>query len=183
MGETQLGGKPSVMSTRRTFIAQAGYFGLLLLSTGCQVSRTALYGNRSQCQRNLRSIEVAVKSYLDDNGGQRPKTLDDALSNIGFGDADKTARILRCPGAKGLSTGTDIGSRTGYFYVDWSKWFGPTNLLPASYPLIYDRSLQNHEGRGVNVVSVDGRISWDEGAQALRGFVAKHLEYQLPLPE
>ena len=167
----------------RGFLIHAGTgICLLFMSTACRMSPATFDSNRLQCQRNLRSIENAVKTFPYDHDGQRPRTLDDALSNLGFDDAEKAARILRCPGMVGASTNGDLASRTGYYYVDWSEWFGPTNTAPASYPLIYDRYLRNHAGRGVNIVSVDGTISWDEGARALHDFVAKHPEYKLPLP-
>lgn len=170
------------MNVHMRIIFQASCVGLLLLTNGCYTSRTALDRDRAQCQRNLQSIMAAVKEYPYDNNGQLPKSLDEALSNIGFGDVEKTARIIRCPGMTRRVTGTDIGSLTGYYYINWSKWFGATNSPPASYPLIYDRSLQNHDGKGVNVISVDGQIWWDESAARLRSFAAEHREYQLPLP-
>src|SRR4051812_25552269 len=149
--------------TLRLLITTGASICLLLLLTACRVAQAGPDRNRSQCQRSLRALENAVKAFPDDHGGQHPATLDEALSNIGFGDVERTARMVRCPGTASLLIGTDIRSRTGYYYVDWSKWFGPTNAVPTSYPLIYDRFLSNHEGKGINLVLVDGTILWDEG--------------------
>jgi prepilin-type processing-associated H-X9-DG protein len=155
----------------------------LSMSTACRLSQTSFDRNRSQCQRNMRSIEVAVKEFPYDHSGDRPRTLDDALSNIGFADAERSAEILRCPGITSVTASGDLESRTGYHYVDWSRWFGRTNVVPAFYPLIYDLSIHNHDGRGINIVFVDGSIIWDEGAKTLRDFSFKHPEYKLPLPQ
>jgi hypothetical protein len=173
------------MSKRCLTLASAIAASMLLGTTGCHnVSRDSVDANRSQCRRSLRSLEIAVKAYLSDNDGHSPRTLDDALSNIGFPDAEKAARTLRCPGLNGrAAVGTDVAARMGFRFIDWSKWFGETNTPPDYFPLIYDASLQNHEGKGVNVVSVGARIWWDEGAGWLRDFAAKHQEYHLALPE
>lgn len=173
---------PYDMHNLNRILIGVGVICLLLLAASCHsVLHSTFRSSRSQCQRNLRSLKTAVEEYPYDNDGQRPITLDEALSNIGFGDAEKSSRMLRCPGIKNETVrGTDVASRTGYCYIDWSKWFGRTNVVPNTFPLLYDRALQNHEGKGVNVVLVDGTIFWDAEGCWLRDFAAKHPEYQLP---
>lgn len=158
---------------------------LLLTQTGCRnASEMPLKADREQCQRNLRSLEVAIKSYADEHDGRLPKALDDALAGIGFGDAAKAAKILKCPGASEQgATRQDVASLTHYCYINWGRWFPSTNSPPESYPLIYDSTVHNHGGRGVNIISVGARARWDEGARWLHDFAAKHPEYDLRLPD
>lgn len=167
------------------FVTTAGTTALLLLASGCRSGTGGDFqSDRAQCQKNIRALENAVKEYTFDNEGRFPASLEDALANIGFDDAKKSAHMLRCPGSYSNSTtATDLASKMGYVYVDWSKSFDRTNAAPESYPLIYDRFMQNHDGRGVNVISVGGEMRWDEGAAWLRGFISQHRGYHLLLPQ
>ncbi len=54
---------------------------------------------------------------------------------------------------------------------------------PADYPLIYDKSMANHSGRGINVCTVQAGIFWDKDAKWLKAFAVAHPEYKIPIPE
>jgi hypothetical protein len=75
-----------------------------------------------------------------------------------------------------------------YTYVYWPEG---TNT-PITYPLLYDRRLSNHAGRGINVLLVQGThhrkgapgtILWDPEADWLKGFAREHPEFNIKLPE
>lgn len=90
-----------------------------------------------------------------------------------------------CPG---LQAPFDLKSPTadsfGYAYVDWSsKSFAHPAEVPGDYPLVYDRALTNHSGRGVFVLRVNGSVVWDPGAEWIRGFSHSHPEFRILSPE
>lgn len=82
-------------------------------------------------------------------------------------------------GKAGLGTGDNIN----YFFVDWSKLPDEPGTSRGKYPLIYDRRLSNHDGRGINILMVDGSIVWDSNVDWLKKFAAEHPNAKLPVPE
>lgn len=84
--------------------------------------------------------------------------------------------------SEGMATfGT--GNNKDYFFVDWSKQPELLEKLPSKRPLMYDRRLSNHDGRGINILMVDGSIEWDSNAEWLKKFAAQYPNVKLPLPE
>jgi len=84
--------------------------------------------------------------------------------------------------SEGMATlGTD--DNKDYFFVDWSKQSEPLEKLPSKRPLMYDRRLSNHDGRGINILMADGSIEWDANAQWLKTFAAEHPDAKLPMPK
>jgi len=72
----------------------------------------------------------------------------------------------------------------GYAYVNWSaKSFAHVADVPGEYPLVYDRTLSNHSGRGVFVLRINGSVVWDPGAKWVRDFSGAHPEYHLLIPQ
>jgi hypothetical protein len=181
------GAEPSVklfMRLRISLCWVAGFLSLALLgcSRGAPASKDDANA-RAKCQRNLKSMVIAVKTYLSDNDDQFPPSLGAALSNIAFVDINKFAKVLSCPGAAGTPTAAETSAALGYRFIDWSQSFGKTNTIPLGFPIMFDRTLSNHGGNGVNIVLLDGTLLWDENARWLREFAKKHPEYKLPLPE
>ena len=82
-------------------------------------------------------------------------------------------------GKVGLGT-RDNGN---YFFVDWSKLPDGPGTSPGKYPLMYDRRLSNHDGRGINILMADGSIEWDSNAEWLKKFAADHPSAKFPMPE
>lgn len=137
-----------------------------------------------QCQWNLKSLSIIVEAYIDEHNGKYPKTLDDALSNVGVQDIGKAAEMYRCPGAiNDNNSKHDFASRAGYYYKNWSEWFGETNIVPNTYPVIYDSQFINHNHKGINIVLVRGKVLWDEKGLWLKNFAKEHPEYGLALPK
>jgi hypothetical protein len=47
---------------------------------------------------------------------------------------------------------------------------------------VYDRTLANHEGRGVNVLTINGKVEWDAGAENLKKFASENPAFDMPVP-
>jgi hypothetical protein len=174
------------MCNWKKFATVFGIAGLFLAVISCRHFSSARFErDRLQCQQNHKSAGSTFRSYVnDDHDGDYPHTIRDVYADIGFTNAATVSRMLKCPGFRpsGSASG-DVDSRLGYFFVDWSKWFSRTNPVPDDYPLIYDYQLSNHNGRGINVLVVDGSVFWDEGAHWLQDFARKHPEFKLQIPE
>lgn len=61
-----------------------------------------------------------------------------------------------------------------YKMVDWQRAFKDTTSVPGEFPLVYDASLANHAGVGLNVLRVDGTVVWDEGGKLLSSMHAMY---------
>ena len=95
-----------------------------------------------------------------------------------------SAIFLYCPGSgtkPGLLSNAEVWQ--DYIYIDWSRYYDDVQAVPRDYPLIYDRHLSNHDGKGINVVTVGGDVYWDPDAGKLCSFALWHREYEVPLPE
>ncbi|HOX60211.1 MAG TPA: hypothetical protein PLC99_25320 [Verrucomicrobiota bacterium] len=84
--------------------------------------------------------------------------------------------------SEGMAT-LGTGDNKDYYFVDWSKQPEPLEKLPSKRPLMYDRRMNNHDGRGINILMVDGSIEWDSNAKWLKRFAAEHWDAKLPMPE
>jgi len=134
---------------------------------------------RLECLSNLHAIHLSIAMYAERYNGALPESLQQLIDS-GF---LTSTRALVCPGA-GTSAGpkTNVSEWTDYFYVNWQQYYG-TNAVPDSYPLMYDKSLSNHKGQGVNVGLVDGSVRWDPKAVWLNDFARAHKEFNIPLPQ
>ena len=128
-----------------------------------------------RCAQSLRCLWSACILYIK-NGKMPPfpPSLQEVVKKI------NEHSFLICPSAKYL--GVHINDESDYIYVDWSLVNVEQNADMAKYPLIYDRKLANHQGKGINIVMVDGSTMWDENADWLRNFSFQHLAYRLQLP-
>jgi hypothetical protein len=85
---------------------------------------------------------------------------------------------------EGSISNLDAGYQRDYYCIDWSKLPHSTNEITFNeYPLAYDRSMTNHNGRGINILMVQGTIMWDANAEWLKIFAAVHPDDKLPIPE
>lgn len=160
------------MSTDRKLLAVAliTLAGVGVLSS-CR--KPASLVEQQNCKQQLRSLWSAVALYRHDHGNQWPSNLDSL-------DQDMVGRLLTCPGVRAKS-GT--GSQNDYLYVDWSKLSQSADAASGKYPLMYDRRMSNHDGRGINVLLMDGTVEWDPNAERLKKFAADHPNANLPMPE
>ena len=123
--------------------------------------------------------------YRQDHNGQLPENFS-LMSNV-----VSDCRLYVCPwGSKKPGSWTNITEWMDYFYVYWPSVTG----VYTNYPLMYDRRLSNHGGKGINVLLVDvvNRYEgirgptfwfWDEDAKWLRKFAREHPNVKIPLPE
>jgi hypothetical protein len=132
---------------------------------------------QARCRELLKLIGNAIQTYEADKQGQLPRRLD-VLSN----ELSNTAFLI-CPGT-GHTPGSfsNAHSWADYVLIDWAAMLG-TNSVPNTYPMAYDRSMHNHAGRGVNVLTVDGFVRWDPSARSLNKFMQDHPNLSLPIPE
>ena len=79
--------------------------------------------------------------------------------------------------------GLGTGDNENYFSMDWSKLPDGPGTSHHKYPLMYDRRMSNHDGRGINILMTDGSIEWDSNAEWLKEFAAEHPNAKLPIPE
>jgi len=92
---------------------------------------------------------------------------------------DPRYKILRRFMARQGRSSTNSELWSDYIYVPWTNGFD----APAHYPLIYDRKLANHGGKGINVFTVRGEPLWDGNAEWLQKFAREHPDLDIPLPD
>ena len=136
--------------------------------------------NIDKCQEKLRALHGGVAVMRDDYG-RYPTNLESVLEY--FGASPSNCSLLNCPGTRGFGFRTnllpirqDFVARKDYFYFDWSTRFGDLNSISNGWPLIVDRRVGNHHGKGVNVCLVNGNCFWDGGARWFRDFTNRHPE-------
>jgi hypothetical protein len=174
---------------RNTLVVAAGLALLGVAAWWVQQQRALT--RRIDCLSALRSTGVALALYRHDFDGNLPPDL--AL--MGAGDHLSSACLFFCPrGHKAPGTWPEVAEWMDYTYVSWPAVAEAT----ASYPLMYDRRLANHGGKGINVLIVEqtihpaspgdpgsfhGQFFWDEGAVWLQRFAREHPDLRIPLPE
>ena len=105
-------------------------------------------------------------------------------------DYCNNAMLFICPGSETpRPESLDIVVTTGWFDYIYIHWPDGTNT-PPDFPIIYDRSMSHHNGRGISLLTVGDlqrekgdRLPWDEGAERLKRFAREHPEFDIPMPE
>ncbi|HRT10636.1 MAG TPA: hypothetical protein P5233_19820 [Candidatus Paceibacterota bacterium] len=150
-----------------------------LLAVGIAIASVRPFSRyqRARCNETLKLLGNAIQTYQAEQQGRLPRqfsALSNELSNPAF---------LICPGS-GHTPGnfSNADSWADYTLVDWPALL-ETNSVPTSYPIAYDRSLSNHGGRGVNVLTVDGFVRWDPNAERIKKFAAEHPNFKLSVPK
>jgi len=126
------------------------------------------------CKQQLRSLWAVLALYRQEHNGQLPPSLENLDTNL-------VGRLLACPGGK-LNPTTRSNYQAGYYYVDWTKHQPQPNFGAGKYPLIYDRFMLNHDGKGVNVLMMDGSVMWDADAEWLKKFASENTNVTLSIP-
>jgi hypothetical protein len=155
-------------------------FGILVLVAVVLVLSLAhpiYHYQKARCRERLMLLENALTTFRSDHQNQLPHSLGELSNELVL------PAFLICPGSRHTPGGfTNADSWADYRFIDWSATLG-TNVIPNDFPIIYDRSLNNHGGRGVNVLLANGVVQWDPGAARLRKFAMAHPNANLPLPE
>ena len=137
-----------------------------------------LYTGRSthvRCQANLTALGKVINGlYRPQAQGEFPSLAGVALSysNCPF--------FFLCPGTCRQAGGDpgEVGEWSDYIYLRWTN--GATT--PGLFPLLYDKSLSNHNGQGINILRVDGEVFWDQGGRWLRQFAEEHPTLNVIFP-
>ncbi len=159
---------------QRTFVIVVGS---LTIAAVIALLQPLYHYRRTRCVEVLKVLGDSIHLYQVSHDGQLPRTLT-VLSNDLI-----TPLLLMCPGSRNHSgTFDNADSWSDYLVVDWAKWNG-TNAVPSEYPIAYDRTLHNHSGHGINVLSADGFVRWDPNAEQLNRFVKEHPQFRLVIPE
>lgn len=69
-----------------------------------------------------------------------------------------------------------------YYSVDWVE-SANSAVGVLKRPLVYDKCLSNHGGRGINILMADGTVMWDQNASWLKTFAMDNHAVRLHLPE
>lgn len=160
------------MNTKRNLLAIV-LISLAVIGVLSSCRKPASLADQQNCKQQLRSLWSAIELYRHDHSNQWPPNLESL-------DKDMVGRLLTCPGVK---TNSGPGGQSDYLYLDWSKLLDGPGTSPGKWPLMYDRRMSNHDGRGVNVLMVDGSVEWDSNAEWLKKFAAEHPNAKLPMPE
>jgi prepilin-type processing-associated H-X9-DG protein len=145
---------------------------LLVLGIAITVVVVSLVGasiTKRKCRNQLRSIGCAIELHRETHHGLYP-------SNLGEMENGLVKPVLHCPGVHSRGQG-----EADYIYVKWPEQTSDaSNSLPAEYPVVYDSRLSNHQGKGINVLLVDGSVIWDEQGRWLSQFASDHHGIILP---
>ncbi|MDD2708407.1 MAG: hypothetical protein PHV34_10385 [Verrucomicrobiae bacterium] len=141
----------------------------LILLASCGNDPVA--ANRRNCQRQLKQVWQAIECHREKHGGQYPASLDAIRQEM-------PGWTAACPGRDGKS---DSGG--DYFYLNWSELAGKDGKVRDHDPLLYDRRLAHHGGKGICVLRVDGSVRWDKDARWLKRFARERPSLKIPLPE
>lgn len=131
---------------------------------------------KEQCAEHLDRLWCVLQMYGDDNDGAYPpdpRSLTPLVDN---------PEVFACPGSENSSASviTSLTDWADYIIIHWPNG---SHHVPSNYPVMYDRRLSHHSGKGVNVLYGNGRVVWDPGAQNLRAFARKHSDVLIQLPE
>jgi hypothetical protein len=131
---------------------------------------------RWRCSARLQALWFDIMQCAEDPDRAPPPDLAAYMR----ASAICPANLLVCPGT-GRAPGEPSAAAAwaDYYYVSW----GQIDDVTRSYPLMYDRHLSNHSGKGVNVLLVSGEVIWDEGAAYLRHFALEHKDKTIPVPD
>lgn len=163
--------------------------GLALAAVFAWFQDMRFQARRDVCTSRLRSIGCVINMYAtEDHNGALPPTI----SALTFGHVYVSPALFRCP-SKGINAvppdGSTVDDWMDYLYIYWPEG----KNTPKDYPLLYDRRLSNHKGKGICILRIEGIGDapklhlplpiWDENAEWLKKFAKEHPECNIPLPE
>jgi hypothetical protein len=159
-----------------------GIFAIVLLGIAIGVIVPTLHARAvtHNCAQQLKSLAAAITMYRGTHFDKFPHDLSQLQTEL---NAD-FSHMLECPGVDHRAQHADSTEGIDdYVYINWSEQPRGDDWQQGTYPLMYDRRMSNHSGRGVNVVLVDQEVFFDEGANWLKAFAQSHPDVQMPLPQ
>jgi len=116
--------------------------------------------DRAKCKDVLWHMGAVVHLYRDEHNGHPPSSIEELFKGYGFSE-----KLFTCPAIK----------RTGGFSVaNWNDELSRGGIVGDDFPLIYDRSLMNHNASGVNVLTVGGEVIWDADATLIADYARRY---------
>ena len=120
------------------------------------IARVRELARRSSCQSNLHQFDLALMSYTYPPQNFYPSSN---LVQLAAGDASVAPGLFVCPGDISRPRAPDMGSVN----ENYCSYYYRTGLSPAEtnqYPIVWDKNLSNHNGRGYCALSTDHSSSW-----------------------
>lgn len=166
---------------KRRTIGVAAVVVILLIGGFVWVCDRRAEGRMLGCQSNLASMGQAFGTYAIDSGETFPLKAQEcpAIASL----------ILQC----GNNRKKDLSLATADEWMDYIYVYWPDGTnTPGDYPVMYDRRLSNHGGKGINILKVSGTrerkgapgtVVWDQEAAWLKQFALQHPEYTIRLPD
>lgn len=140
-----------------------------------------------ECPMRLEALKGFIETWASGAGGGYPTDLAPVVQAFEKMPPERRrARMhpLLCPSSEqDVGRGKIDATKSDYVYVSWQAL--PTNgaVVNGDYPMLYDKRLSNHGGRGIYVMKINGTVIWDQGARWLQSFAASNVSYRIPLPE
>jgi hypothetical protein len=123
-----------------------------------------------RCQQDLKNLRELMALYIGSHNALWPSSMTELLREE---DAPEIAEVSPAVGKPG---------EDDYIYIDWQQFANGPKWGFDRFPVIYDRQLSNHGGRGIYILLTNGDVIWDSGATWLRQFAAEHQEDRIPIP-
>ena len=137
-------------------------------------SKVMVYKNK---ERDADSNSLVVTNYYGTNAYYY--CMPASLLEIFDGETSNIYSIVICPFSNSrCGKFKNIDEWADYIYVPW------TNLtqIPDDYPLLYDKWINTHPKKGINIITFSGRVIWDKNAEWLQEYSREHPEYNIPMP-
>ena len=134
------------------FLGSAGLFTLVFFGFwyGCRKAPPV-----AKCKGCLRNIGLGCQLYADENDERFPPDFKTLIPKY----IDNPA-VLSCPDAPSSWQDFEAGGTVTEASSSYALESGLGMDMPGGFILSYDKSLENHKGRGRNVVFVDGHVEW-----------------------
>ena len=164
---------------RKAMIAAICILGLLAVALLCVPATRAMRerGRRFQCCSRVHNTFLVFKMFAMDNNHAFPTNIQQMSGYIDI------PGWFVCPGRSNMPMNLSYATCTDWLDYICVPWPDGEELTWAEYPVIYDRRLSNHGGRGINIGFVDGSARWDSKAEWLQKFAKEHPDLRIPLPE
>jgi prepilin-type processing-associated H-X9-DG protein len=147
-------------------IASVVLWGFLTIGILPSIGRSNQISNRVKCSSNMRQIGLACVLYANENRGNFPPRLEDALIN-----EDITSDAFCCPSTNDTAApGPDhkqqaaklsAGGHLSYVYLGSGQ-----NVSVSDNTVLMYEPLTNHNGDGINILYADCHVEFLPKAQA-----------------
>lgn len=123
-----------------------------------------VHAYKAVCYANLKQIGLRLHIYANDNDSFFPPTVEDFANLCRNPDYELSPGSVYCPADKDNKkptaiTKTELNTpnsvQISYLYYPGSRKTDPANTI-----ILRDNTVDNHGGKGGNVLYVDGSVKW-----------------------